>query len=53
MASQTSSMASSHRAWGAEPAEAKRRLTQIIAVPLTMYYRLLDFVLAMSTAKSE
>lgn len=38
---------------GTEPTEVNRRLTQIIAIPLTMYYRLLDFVSLMSFKYSQ
>lgn len=48
-----SSLASLHRAWGAEPTEVSRRLTQITAIPLTMYYRQLDFVSVMSFKYSQ
>lgn len=41
------------QAGGTEPPEVSRRLTQIAAIPITMHYRLLDFVAVMSFKYSQ
>lgn len=41
------------QAQGTEAPEVNRRLTQIATTPITMYYRLLDFVSVMSFKYSQ